>query len=52
MTIILITHKLSLVRDADHISFDSEGKSHESGIHEDLMKRNGIYNQMWSVQNH
>lgn len=52
MTIILITHKLSLIRDADHIILISEGKSHESGIHEDLVKENGVYNQMWSVQNH
>lgn len=50
-TIIIITHKLSLVRDADHIVLISGGKSPESGIHEDLINRNGIYCQMWSVQN-
>jgi ATP-binding cassette subfamily B protein len=52
LTIIIITHKLSLVREADHIILISDGKSPESGRHKELMELNGIYKHLWSVQHH
>ena len=51
LTIILITHKISLVREADHIVLIDNGKAPESGKHEELMKLNGQYRQLWLAQN-
>jgi len=51
LTIILITHKLSLVRDAEHIVLIDNGKAPESGKHEELMQLNGKYRQLWLAQN-
>ena len=51
MTLIIITHKLSLIRDADHIVMIDSGHSPESGRHTELLGNNGIYRQLWSVQN-
>jgi ATP-binding cassette subfamily B protein len=49
-TIILITHKLNLVKDADHLILIERGACVASGKHEDLMQRNGQYMQMWTRQ--
>ncbi len=51
LTIILITHKLSLIRDVDHIVLIDNGKAPESGRHEELMQLNGEYRQLWQAQN-
>ncbi|HEC45124.1 MAG TPA: peptidase domain-containing ABC transporter [Bacteroides sp.] len=51
MTLIIITHKLSLIRDADHIIMIDNGKSPESGNHSKLMGIDGLYRQLWSIQN-
>ncbi len=51
MTLVIISHKLSLVQNADHIVLIDEGQARESGRHKDLMRLNGLYRQLWSVQN-
>ena len=47
-TVIMIAHRLSTVVDADKICVLSGGKVAESGKHDELLKKNGIYSHMWS----
>lgn len=46
-TVIMIAHRLSTVSDADRIFVLSDGKLQESGSHEELMERNGLYKRMF-----
>ena len=47
-TVIMIAHRLSTVVDADKICVLTEGRIAESGKHEELIARNGIYSHMWN----
>ncbi len=47
-TVIMIAHRLSTVVDADKICVLSGGKIAESGKHDELLKKNGIYSHMWN----
>lgn len=49
-TTIIIAHRLSTVRNADHIIVLDNGKIVESGHHEELLNLNGIYNHLWQIQ--
>lgn len=49
-TIILITHRLSTVRDADRIYHLVDGCIAESGTHEELMKLDGEYKNLYLMQ--
>ncbi|GIX25913.1 MAG: lipid A export ATP-binding/permease protein MsbA [Caldimonas sp.] len=49
-TLILIAHRLSTVRNADIIYVLAEGRVLESGRHDDLMQRNGLYASMVRAQ--
>jgi ATP-binding cassette subfamily B protein len=49
-TTIVIAHRLSTIRNADHIFVLDDGQLRESGHHEDLITRNGIYAALWRVQ--
>lgn len=49
-TTIVIAHRLSTVRHADHIFVLENGELAESGTHDELVSKNGIYNQLWKVQ--
>lgn len=48
--IILISHRFSAVRRADHIVFLENGEVVEQGSHEELMDLRGKYFEMYSVQ--
>ncbi len=49
-TIVAIAHRLSTIRHADQILVIDEGKVAESGTHEELVARNGIYARMHRIQ--
>jgi ATP-binding cassette subfamily B protein len=49
-TIIVIAHRLSTVKQADNILVLKEGEIVESGTHEELIKRNGLYRHLCEVQ--
>lgn len=47
---IMISHRLSNITMADRIFVLSEGKIVEQGTHDMLIKRNGIYSELYTVQ--
>lgn len=49
-TVIAISHRFSTVRRADIIYVLDEGKVVESGSHDELMKRKGLYHKMFTTQ--
>lgn len=49
-TVIFISHRLSTTRIADKIYMLENGKIVEQGSHEELLKQNGKYAQMWHTQ--
>ncbi|MCX5924455.1 MAG: ABC transporter ATP-binding protein [Candidatus Dependentiae bacterium] len=48
-TIIIIAHRLSTVRQADIIFVLDNGKIVESGSHDELIEKNGLYAQLWNI---
>lgn len=49
-TSFIIAHRLSTIRNADIIFFMSGGEILESGSHDELMKKNGYYANMYNSQ--
>lgn len=49
-TTLVIAHRLSTVRRADQILVLSEGHIVESGRHEELARRDGLYRHLWRLQ--
>lgn len=49
-TTIAIAHRLSTIRNADCIYVMEYGKFVESGTHEQLLEKNGVYASLWRVQ--
>ena len=47
-TVIMIAHRLSTIRNADRIYVLKDGQLEEQGKHEELMKKNGLYADMWT----
>ncbi|HSW76343.1 MAG TPA: ABC transporter ATP-binding protein [Candidatus Saccharimonadales bacterium] len=48
-TIIIIAHRLSTVRQADIIFVLDNGQIVESGSHDELLQKNGVYAQLWNI---
>lgn len=42
-TVLVIAHRLSTVQSADTVAVVSDGEIVESGTHEELLSRNGVY---------
>lgn len=49
-TTLIIAHRLSTIRNADKIILLSSGKILETGNHEELMKKEGYYKQLYEAQ--
>ncbi|QHT64147.1 ABC transporter ATP-binding protein [Paenibacillus lycopersici] len=49
-TSFVIAHRLNTIRDADTIMVIAHGNIVEQGSHEELMKRQGVYHEMFSNQ--
>jgi ATP-binding cassette subfamily B protein len=49
-TSIVIAHRLSTVVDADEIVVLSEGRVAERGTHQQLLRKQGLYAEMWTRQ--
>jgi ATP-binding cassette subfamily C protein len=49
-TTIYISHRLSSTRFCDAIAFIEDGELKEYGTHDELMKRGGLYANMFRIQ--
>ena len=49
-TCFIIAHRLSTIRNADWILVVNEGDVVQQGKHEDLLKQEGLYRQMYLAQ--
>ncbi|MET0360462.1 MAG: ATP-binding cassette domain-containing protein, partial [Sphingobium sp.] len=49
-TSVSIAHRLSTIADADNIFVLNEGRLAESGAHNDLLRLDGLYAEMWARQ--
>ena len=49
-TVIAIAHRLKTIKDADQIIVLDNGRIKEEGTHETLMQAEGLYAQLWNIQ--
>lgn len=49
-TTVMVTHRLSAIRSADHIYLIEGGKLVEDGTHEELLKMGKLYADQWKLQ--
>ena len=50
ITVIMISHRISTIKDADYIYYIEEGKVKEAGTHEELLLQKGSYKSMYDKQ--
>jgi ATP-binding cassette subfamily B protein len=50
VTVVMVTHRLTSVRDADWIVVLSNGRVAEQGSHDKLMLARGLYRGLWEAQ--
>ena len=48
-TLIVIAHRLSTITDSDRIFVIENGNVNSSGTHEELLRQNGLYSEMWNA---
>ncbi|MDO4961602.1 MAG: ABC transporter ATP-binding protein [Eubacteriales bacterium] len=51
-TVILISHRIDTLKDADHIIVLEGGRISEEGTHEELIKGKGIYRTVYDIQSY
>jgi ATP-binding cassette subfamily B protein len=49
-TSFVIAHRLSTIRDADLIFYMADGNIKEAGTHDELIKKNGLYAELYNSQ--
>ncbi len=49
-TVIVIAHRLSTIMKMDRIVVVRGGAIYETGTHEELLKKDGLYKKLWSMQ--
>ena len=49
-TTLIIAHRLSTIRNADFIAVMENGRISETGSHDELVSKQGLYARLWSVQ--
>ena len=49
-TTLVVAHRLSTVRNADEIAVVTKGRVTERGTHEELMKKGGVYKELYNLQ--
>ena len=49
-TLLIITHRISVCRQADRVFVMQDGQLTEQGNHEQLQQKPGFYQQLWSIQ--
>lgn len=49
-TVLIIAHRFSTIRKADRIIVLEQGKIAESGNHNELIKKKGLYSYLWQLQ--
>lgn len=49
-TSFVIAHRLSTIKDADIIIYMQDGQIKETGTHEELLKKNGLYAELYNSQ--
>ena len=47
---VVIAHRLSSIRDCDQIIVLKSGRIYELGTHEELIKSNGLYSKLVSME--
>ena len=50
VTVIIISHRISTIKDADYIYYLENGKVMEAGTHEELLSKKGNYKSMYDKQ--
>lgn len=50
-TVVMIAHRLKTVQNAHQILVLDDGKIVEQGNHKELLKKDGLYNRLWNLQN-
>lgn len=49
-TLIVISHRISIIRKSDTIALMSDGRTVEVGTHDDLVSQSGLYNRIYKQQ--
>ena len=49
-TLIIITHRISVCRNADRVFVMEQGRLSAEGNHADLANRPGFYQELWQIQ--
>lgn len=49
-TVLLISHRVGVARNADRIIVMERGRIAETGNHEELLERQGLYSEIWNQQ--
>lgn len=49
-TVVAIAHRLKTIKEADKIVVLNKGSIIEEGTHDSLLKKQGVYNNLWTIQ--